>query len=109
MIFSVYFRGVVQSIVMSDVIMGLLKSIAFATIIVHVGCLEGLRVPGGPDAVGRSATCSGSEINVYGDSRGRGAHGHFLPDRRRLIRDGGANIRPRPGSQLRWAPYARRN
>src|SRR5580698_7055514 len=58
MIFSVYFRGVLQSIVMRDVIMGLLKSIAFATIIVHVGCLEGFRVRGGPDAVGRSATAA---------------------------------------------------
>lgn len=58
MIFSVYFRGVVQSIVMRDVTMGLLKSIAFATIIVHVGCLEGFRVRGGPDAVGRSATAA---------------------------------------------------
>jgi ABC-type transporter Mla maintaining outer membrane lipid asymmetry permease subunit MlaE len=25
---------------------------------VHVGCLEGLRVRGGPDAVGRSATAA---------------------------------------------------
>jgi phospholipid/cholesterol/gamma-HCH transport system permease protein len=58
MIFSVYFRGVLQSIVVRDVIMGLLKSIAFATIIVHVGCLEGFRVRGGPDAVGRSATAA---------------------------------------------------
>jgi phospholipid/cholesterol/gamma-HCH transport system permease protein len=30
--------------------------VAFATIIAHVGCLEGLRVRGGPDAVGRSTT-----------------------------------------------------
>jgi phospholipid/cholesterol/gamma-HCH transport system permease protein len=30
--------------------------LAFATIIAHVGCLEGLRVRGGPDAVGRSTT-----------------------------------------------------
>ena len=40
----------------SDIVMGLVKSVAFATIIVHVGCLEGFRVRGGPDAVGRSAT-----------------------------------------------------
>jgi phospholipid/cholesterol/gamma-HCH transport system permease protein len=58
MLFSVYFRGVVQSIVMRDVTMGLLKSMAFATIIVHVGCLEGFRVRGGPDAVGRAATAA---------------------------------------------------
>jgi len=36
--------------------MGMIKSLAFATIIVQVGCLEGFRVRGGSDAVGRSAT-----------------------------------------------------
>jgi phospholipid/cholesterol/gamma-HCH transport system permease protein len=30
--------------------------VAFATIIVHVGCIEGFKVRGGPDAVGRSTT-----------------------------------------------------
>jgi phospholipid/cholesterol/gamma-HCH transport system permease protein len=56
MVFSVYFNGVIQSMVLRDVITGLIKSLAFATIIVHVGSLEGFRVRGGPDAVGRSAT-----------------------------------------------------
>jgi phospholipid/cholesterol/gamma-HCH transport system permease protein len=56
MALSVYFRYVVYSMVLRDVLTGLLKSLAFATIIVHVGCLEGFRVRGGPDAVGRSAT-----------------------------------------------------
>lgn len=56
--FSVYYRGVVGAIVLRDLMMGLLKSAAFATIIVHVGCLEGFRVRGGPDAVGRSATAA---------------------------------------------------
>ena len=51
-----YFRYVLSSIVLRDVLAGLLKSIAFATIIAHVGCLEGLRVRGGPEAVGRSTT-----------------------------------------------------
>ena len=55
---GVYLRDVVHSIVLSDVITGLVKSLAFATIIVHVGCLEGFRVRGGPDAVGRSATAA---------------------------------------------------
>ena len=54
--FGVYFSGVTHSIVLSDVMTGLLKSLAFAAIIVNVGCLEGLRVRGGPDSVGRSAT-----------------------------------------------------
>ena len=51
-----YFRYVLNSIVLRDVLAGLIKSLAFATIIAHVGCLEGLRVRGGPDAVGRSTT-----------------------------------------------------
>jgi phospholipid/cholesterol/gamma-HCH transport system permease protein len=41
---------------LKDVIAGLIKSVAFAIIIAHVGCLEGFRVRGGPDAVGRSTT-----------------------------------------------------
>jgi phospholipid/cholesterol/gamma-HCH transport system permease protein len=53
---SVYLRYAVHSMVLRDVMTGLIKSLAFATIIVHVGCLEGFRVHGGPDAVGRSAT-----------------------------------------------------
>jgi phospholipid/cholesterol/gamma-HCH transport system permease protein len=56
MAFGVYLRDVVHSMALRDVITGLVKSVAFATIIVHVGCLEGFRVHGGPDAVGRSAT-----------------------------------------------------
>jgi phospholipid/cholesterol/gamma-HCH transport system permease protein len=51
-----YLRAVADSIALRDIFMGLLKSIAFATIVVHVGCLEGFRTHGGPDAVGRSAT-----------------------------------------------------
>ncbi|MBV8052024.1 MAG: ABC transporter permease [Acidobacteriaceae bacterium] len=51
-----YFRYVLSSIVLRDVLSGLIKSVAFATIIAHVGCLEGFRVRGGPDAVGRSTT-----------------------------------------------------
>jgi phospholipid/cholesterol/gamma-HCH transport system permease protein len=56
MALSVYLRYAVHSMVMRDVLIGLVKSVAFATIIVHVGCLEGFRVRGGPEAVGRSAT-----------------------------------------------------
>jgi phospholipid/cholesterol/gamma-HCH transport system permease protein len=51
-----YFHYVLNSIVLRDVLAGLVKSLAFATIIAHVGCLEGLRVRGGPEAVGRSTT-----------------------------------------------------
>ena len=51
-----YLRYVLESIALRDVIAGLIKCVAFATIITHVGCLEGLRVRGGPDSVGRSTT-----------------------------------------------------
>ena len=58
MALSIYLTSVVHSMVLRDVVTGLVKSMAFATIIVHVGCLEGFRVRGGPDAVGRSATAA---------------------------------------------------
>lgn len=51
-----YFHYVLTSIKLQDVVMGMIKSLAFATIIVQVGCLEGFRVRGGSDAVGRSTT-----------------------------------------------------
>jgi phospholipid/cholesterol/gamma-HCH transport system permease protein len=51
-----YFQYVLESIALRDVITGLVKSVAFATIIAHVSCLEGFRVRGGPDSVGRSTT-----------------------------------------------------
>jgi phospholipid/cholesterol/gamma-HCH transport system permease protein len=53
---ELYLRDVLQSIQLRDVIMGLIKSVAFATIIAQVSCLEGFRVRGGPDSVGRSTT-----------------------------------------------------
>jgi phospholipid/cholesterol/gamma-HCH transport system permease protein len=52
----VYFQAVVESILLRDMALSLIKSVVFATIIIHVGCLEGLRVRGGPEAVGRAAT-----------------------------------------------------
>jgi phospholipid/cholesterol/gamma-HCH transport system permease protein len=51
-----YFRYVLNSIRLQDLIAGLVKAVAFGTIVAQVGCLEGLRVRGGPDAVGRSTT-----------------------------------------------------
>jgi phospholipid/cholesterol/gamma-HCH transport system permease protein len=56
MALRIYMMNVFHAVVLSDVTSGLLKSLAFATIILHVGCLEGFRVRGGPDAVGRAAT-----------------------------------------------------
>jgi len=55
---GLYLQYVLSSIQLRDVVSGLIKSLAFATIIVHVGCLEGFRVQGGPDAVGRSTTAA---------------------------------------------------
>ncbi len=52
----IYFQAVVESILLRDIAMSLIKSLVFATIIVQVGCLEGLRVRGGPESVGRATT-----------------------------------------------------
>ncbi len=41
---------------MRDIVSGLIKSVAFGSIIVHVGCYEGLNVSGGPEGVGRATT-----------------------------------------------------
>lgn len=51
-----YMHYVLTSIQLQNVITGLIKSVVFATIIAHVGCLEGFRVRGGPESVGRSTT-----------------------------------------------------
>jgi phospholipid/cholesterol/gamma-HCH transport system permease protein len=51
-----YFREVVESIMLRDIVLTLVKSVLFATIIVQVGYREGLRVRGGPEAVGHGAT-----------------------------------------------------
>jgi phospholipid/cholesterol/gamma-HCH transport system permease protein len=52
----IFLKYAADAIVLRDVSMGMVKSLVFATIIVHVGCLEGFRVKGGPEGVGRSAT-----------------------------------------------------
>jgi len=53
---SMYLHYIADSIYLRDVLTGVLKSVVFAAIIVNVGCMEGFRVRGGPDAVGRAAT-----------------------------------------------------
>jgi len=53
---AMYLRYIYNSIYLRDVFTGLAKSVVFAIIIVNVGCMEGFRVRGGPDAVGRAAT-----------------------------------------------------
>ena len=54
----IYFQAVAEAILLRDVFFMLVKSVVFATIIIHVGCLEGLRVRGGPEAVGHSTTAA---------------------------------------------------
>jgi phospholipid/cholesterol/gamma-HCH transport system permease protein len=54
----IYFQALAEAILLRDVAVMLIKSLVFATIIVLVGCLEGLRVRGGPEAVGHSTTAA---------------------------------------------------
>ncbi len=51
-----YLRQVLEVLVLRDIVAGLIKSLAFGTIIVHVGCFEGFSVSGGPEGVGRATT-----------------------------------------------------
>lgn len=53
-----YIRAVMETLVLRDIVAGLIKSIAFGTIIVHVGCYEGFHVTGGAVGVGRSTTAA---------------------------------------------------
>ena len=53
---AIYLQAVAEAVLLRDVGFMLVKSVVFATIIVHVGCLEGLRVRGGPEAVGHATT-----------------------------------------------------
>jgi phospholipid/cholesterol/gamma-HCH transport system permease protein len=51
-----YLTQTVQSLLISDVMTGLLKSVVFAVIIGLVGAYRGFTVQGGPEAVGRATT-----------------------------------------------------
>lgn len=53
-----YLGMAMDALVLRDIISGLIKSIAFGSIIVHVGCYEGFHVTGGPVGVGRSTTAA---------------------------------------------------
>jgi phospholipid/cholesterol/gamma-HCH transport system permease protein len=54
----VFVRDALDAILLRDVVLTLVKSVVFATIIVHVGYMEGLRVSGGPEAIGRGTTAA---------------------------------------------------
>ena len=53
-----FLKYTMNSIQIKDIVSGLIKSLAFATVIVHVGCFEGFRVRGGPEAVGVATTAA---------------------------------------------------
>jgi phospholipid/cholesterol/gamma-HCH transport system permease protein len=53
---SLYIRAALDSLYVRDIVSGLIKSIVFATLITQVGCLQGFRVRGSPEDVGRAAT-----------------------------------------------------
>ena len=53
-----FVKYTLDSIQMKDIVSGLIKSLAFATVIVQVGCFEGFRVRGGPEAVGVATTAA---------------------------------------------------
>jgi len=53
-----YLRATAEVLVLRDVVAGLIKSIAFGTIITQVGCFEGFIVSGGPEGVGRATTAA---------------------------------------------------
>jgi phospholipid/cholesterol/gamma-HCH transport system permease protein len=58
MSFRVYFQKVFEAILLRDVWLTIVKSLVFATIIVQVGYMQGLRVRGGPEAVGSATTAA---------------------------------------------------
>ncbi len=51
-----YFQRSAEILLMRDIVSGLVKAVVFATVIVHVSCLEGFQVRGGPVGVGRATT-----------------------------------------------------
>jgi phospholipid/cholesterol/gamma-HCH transport system permease protein len=53
---SAYLSQTVQSLIVSDVLTGLVKSVVFAVLIGLVGAHRGFTVRGGPEAVGRATT-----------------------------------------------------
>jgi phospholipid/cholesterol/gamma-HCH transport system permease protein len=93
-----------NSIQLRDVITGLIKSVAFATIIAHVGCLEGFRVRGGPDSVGRSTTSAvvkSTFLVIVADAI-------FTTIFISLCNPNGYHFHPRSGGRIRRAPCTER-
>jgi phospholipid/cholesterol/gamma-HCH transport system permease protein len=53
---GLYLRATLEILFLRDIVTGLIKSLAFGTLIVHVGCFEGFNVSGGPEGVGAATT-----------------------------------------------------
>lgn len=53
-----YQRSVLYTIVIRDVVDGLLKSAAFGVLLVSIACFKGLRTSGGTEGVGRTTTAA---------------------------------------------------
>jgi phospholipid/cholesterol/gamma-HCH transport system permease protein len=53
-----YLLRTADSLLMRDIVSGLIKSLVFAVIITKIGCYEGFAVQGGAEGVGRSTTAS---------------------------------------------------
>jgi phospholipid/cholesterol/gamma-HCH transport system permease protein len=51
-----YIRAALDSLYLRDILSGLIKSIVFAALITQIGCLQGFRVQGSPQDVGRATT-----------------------------------------------------
>ncbi|MGC2090945.1 MAG: ABC transporter permease, partial [Candidatus Acidiferrales bacterium] len=54
--FSSYMQTSLHSLVLHDIVTGLIKSVMFGMVITVVGCQEGLATGLGPEQVGRSTT-----------------------------------------------------
>jgi phospholipid/cholesterol/gamma-HCH transport system permease protein len=53
---SLYIRAALDSLYVRDILSGLIKSVVFSTLITQIGCLQGFRVKGSPQDVGRATT-----------------------------------------------------
>ena len=51
-----YIRAALDALYVRDIVSGLIKSLVFATLITQVGCLQGFRVKGSPQNLGRATT-----------------------------------------------------
>ena len=51
-----YVHAALDSLYLRDILTGLIKSMVFATLITQIGCLQGFRVKGSPQDVGRATT-----------------------------------------------------